>query len=62
MLKLFRTWEKILDQKLSIGEIIKISRVEDLINGVIRNKAYQNEEEVIAYADKVLQIAKAWKA
>ncbi len=62
MLKLFRTWEKILDQKLSIGEIIKISRVEDLINGVIRNKAYQNEEEVIAYADKALQIAKAWKA
>ncbi|PWI48613.1 hypothetical protein CEE45_06100 [Candidatus Heimdallarchaeota archaeon B3_Heim] len=61
MLKLFSTWEKILDQNPSISDIIKISRVEDLITGVIRNKIYQNEEEVIAYADKALQIAKAWK-
>ncbi len=61
MLKLFHIWEKILDQKPSISDIIKISRVEDLLRGVSQNKLYQNEEEVIAYADKALQIAKAWK-
>ncbi len=42
-------------------EIIKISRIDDLIAGVIQNKLYHNEEEVMAYADKALQIAKSWK-
>lgn len=55
------TWEKIITQKPPMSEFIKLTQVEDLITRIIHKRMYQNEEEVLAYAENARQLVNAWK-
>ncbi|MHA2246360.1 MAG: hypothetical protein ACXADY_15575 [Candidatus Hodarchaeales archaeon] len=54
------TWEKIIIQKPSISELIKLTQSKDLITRMLHKRLYQNEEELITYAKNARQVVKAW--
>ncbi|MFX0182582.1 MAG: tetratricopeptide repeat protein [Candidatus Hodarchaeota archaeon] len=60
LIRQLSTWEKILEQKPSMSEIIKLTQTEDLITRMIHKRLYQNEEEVVAYAENARRLVKAW--
>lgn len=55
------TWDKIIDQKPSMSDIIKLTQVNDLITRMIHKRQYHNEEELIVYAENARQLVKSWE-
>lgn len=55
------TWERIIKQKPSMSDIIKLTQVNDLISRMIHKRCYHNEAELLAYAENARQLVKAWE-
>jgi tetratricopeptide (TPR) repeat protein len=54
-------WKRIIEQRPSISEIIKLTQIDDLISRVIHKQRYDNEEELKAYAENARQLVNKWE-
>ncbi|MFX0205327.1 MAG: hypothetical protein ACFFDT_05030 [Candidatus Hodarchaeota archaeon] len=56
----FSRWERIVEQKPSIEEVIELTQLGDLINRMINKRIYRKEEEIIDYAVTAKEILEKW--
>ena len=53
-------WERIVEQKPSMEEVIELTQLGDLIDRMITRRIYRKEEEIIDYAVKAREILRKW--
>ncbi len=61
LIKQLSTWEKIVEEQPTMSERIKLTQLEGLINRMIHKRLYQNEDEIIAYAENAHKLVKMWE-
>ncbi len=54
-------WEKIRLQKPSFGEIIELTQFDDLIERMVKQKLYRDEEEISNYAQEAVSLFEKWE-
>lgn len=54
----FYKWEKFIDQKPSMSDIIELTQLEDLFEHMIRKRLYRQKEEIFQYAKEAQQLVK----
>jgi tetratricopeptide (TPR) repeat protein len=54
-------WKRIIAQKPSMSEIIKLTQVDNLISQMIHKRRYTNEAELLAYAENAQKLVKTWE-
>ncbi|MHA2296660.1 MAG: tetratricopeptide repeat protein [Candidatus Hodarchaeales archaeon] len=54
-------WEKIIEQKPSMREIIQLTQFDDLIERMVRKRLFRDEEEINEYAKDVKQLFDRWE-
>lgn len=54
-------WEKIIEQKPTVSEILKLTQMETFLTQMVQKRLYRHEKEVLAYAQKAHRLVKSWE-
>ncbi|MFX0210637.1 MAG: hypothetical protein ACFFDT_31950, partial [Candidatus Hodarchaeota archaeon] len=57
----FRKWEKVLEQKPSVSEIIELTQIEEMVERMIQKKLDSSDEEVMQYAVESRRLVEMWE-
>ncbi|MFW9994235.1 MAG: hypothetical protein ACFFD4_19480, partial [Candidatus Odinarchaeota archaeon] len=54
-------WEDIFDQKPSVGEIIELTQLYDLVERMVHKRLFYDEEDINNYAKKAQRMLVKWE-
>ncbi len=61
LLSQFNKWEKVLEQKPSVSEIIELTQIEEMVERMIQKKLDSEEEEIMQYAVASRRLVDMWE-
>jgi tetratricopeptide (TPR) repeat protein len=61
LLNQFNKWEKVLEQKPSVSEIIELTQIEEMVERMIQKKLDSSDEEVMHYAVESRRLVEMWE-
>ena len=61
LLSQFNKWEKVLEQKPSVREIIELTQIEEMVERMIQKKLDSSDEKVMQYAVESRRLVEMWK-
>ena len=61
LLSQFNKWEKVLEKKPSVSEIIELTQIGEMVERMVKKKMYSKDEDVMEYATKSKRLIELWE-